>query len=83
MLEANYARPTALVQDATRAGCAVIDGRLWLLHQAIPAFEHFTGRPAPVEAMRKALWKKDLGRRTGILHSSVSVGRESRPSPGR
>jgi shikimate dehydrogenase len=58
VLEANYARPTALIQDATRAGCAVIDGRLWLLHQALPAFKHFTGRSAPIEVMRKALWQK-------------------------
>lgn len=58
VLEANYARPTALVQDATHAGCRVIDGRLWLLHQARPAFMHFTGDYAPVDAMRKALWKK-------------------------
>jgi shikimate dehydrogenase len=58
VLEANYARPTALVQDATRAGCKVIDGRLWLLHQAVPVFTYFTGESAPVDAMRKALWKK-------------------------
>jgi shikimate dehydrogenase len=58
VLEANYARPTLLVQDASRAGCSLIDGRLWLLHQAIPAFKHFTGEPAPGDAMRKALWKR-------------------------
>ncbi len=58
VLEANYARPTLLLKDATAAGCTLIDGRLWLLHQAIPAFEHFTGKFAPVDAMHKALWKK-------------------------
>jgi shikimate dehydrogenase len=58
VLDANYAHPTALVQDATRAGCTVIDGRLWLLHQALPAFKHFTGESAPGDAMRKALWQK-------------------------
>jgi shikimate dehydrogenase len=58
LLEANYARPTALIQDATRAGCRVVDGRLWLLHQALPAFKHFTGVSAPVDVMRKTLWKK-------------------------
>jgi shikimate dehydrogenase len=58
VLEANYARPTTLLQDAARAGCNLIDGRLWLLHQALPAFQYFTGRSAPLEAMRKALWQK-------------------------
>ena len=58
VLEANYGRPTALVQDATRLGCRVIDGRLWLLHQALPAFTHFTGESAPADVMRKALRKK-------------------------
>jgi shikimate dehydrogenase len=68
VLDANYARPTALVQDATRAGCSLIDGRLWLLHQAIPAFKHFTGEPAPPDAMRKALWKK-----TWASHRNIAL----------
>jgi shikimate dehydrogenase len=58
LLEANYGRPTALLRDATDAGCRVIDGRLWLLHQALPAFTLFTGKGAPAKHMRKALWKK-------------------------
>jgi shikimate dehydrogenase len=58
LLEANYGRPTALFQDATDAGCRVIDGRLWLLHQALPAFTLFTEQGAPAKHMRKALWKK-------------------------
>jgi shikimate dehydrogenase len=58
LLEANYGRPTALLRDATDAGCRVIDGRLWLLHQALPAFTLFTEQGAPEKHMRKALWKK-------------------------
>ena len=68
VLEANYAQPTRLIQDAMAAGCNVIDGRLWLLHQAIPAFQHFTGRSAPVDAMRKALWQK-----TWPTHRNISL----------
>jgi shikimate dehydrogenase len=72
VLEANYTRPTLLVQDASRAGCSLIDGRLWLLHQAIPAFKHFTGEPAPGDAMRKALWKKAWGPHRSIALIGLS-----------
>jgi shikimate dehydrogenase len=58
VLDANYSRPTALLQDATHAGCRVIDGRLWLLHQALPAFTLFTGKDAPAKQVRKALIQK-------------------------
>jgi shikimate dehydrogenase len=58
VLDANYAHPTALARDAARAGCTLLDARLWLLHQALPAFTLFTGRTSPVNAMRKALWQK-------------------------
>ncbi len=68
VLDANYARPTPLVRDARQAGCTIIDGRLWLLHQALPAFEHFTGTAAPARAMRKALMKK-----TWPLHSNIAL----------
>ncbi len=83
VLEANYARPTALVQDATRVGCTVIDGRLWLLHQALPAFTAFHRGVCAGRCNAQGPVEKRPGRRTGILHSSVFVGRESRPSPGR
>jgi shikimate kinase len=58
LLEANYGRPTALLRDAADAGCRIIDGRLWLLNQAIPAFTLFTGKEAPAAEMRKALFKR-------------------------
>jgi len=58
ILEAVYRRTTALLQDASDAGCTVVDGRNWLLHQALPAFTLFTGKGAPARQMRKALWQK-------------------------
>ena len=66
VLDANYGRPSALVGDAGRAGCRLIDGREWLLDQAVPAFELFTGRAAPVTAMRRALWKNRRDARRNI-----------------
>jgi shikimate dehydrogenase len=66
VLDAYYARPTALTTDATRAGCTVIDGREWLLAQAIPAFTLFTGRSAPEELMRRTLWKRRVDSRRNI-----------------
>lgn len=66
VLEANYGRPTALLQDATAAGCRLIDGRLWLLNQALPAFTLFTGREAPAAEMRKTLLKKKWGSHNNI-----------------
>ncbi len=44
-----------LSKDAAERGCTVIPGLEWLLHQALPAFTHFTGLAAPPAAMREAL----------------------------
>ncbi len=78
ILDANYGRQTALRDDALRAGCTVIDGREWLLGQALPAFTLFTGQKAPEGLMRKVLWKRRLdGRRNialiGFMGSGKSV----------
>ena len=49
-------RPTALVAAARAAGCrVVIDGLEGLVRQGAASFELWTGRAAPVEAMRSAL----------------------------
>lgn len=63
VFDAYYARPSALVLDAERKGCALIDGREWLLHQGARAFREFTGRPAPVAAMRRALYARSKPKR--------------------
>jgi shikimate dehydrogenase len=76
VLEANYGRPTALAEDASRAGCTVIDGREWLLGQALPAFELFTGRAAPEDLMKKVLWKRRPdGRRNVALIGFMGSGK--------
>ncbi len=46
---------TAFLQAAAARGCRTADGRGMLLHQGARSFELWTGRPAPVEAMRQAL----------------------------
>jgi len=46
---------TRLLREAEAAGCVVSDGELMLLHQGAAAFTLWTGRPAPVEVMGRAL----------------------------
>ncbi len=78
LLEALYSSPTSLLRDAADRGCTVVDGREWLLAQAAPAFTLFTGQPAPVEQMRKALWKKRLDSRRNIaLIGFMATGKSS------
>ncbi len=78
VLDANYGRPSALVEDVARLGCGAMDGREWLLAQAIPAFTLFTGRRAPENVMRRALWKRRMDARSslaliGFMGSGKSV----------
>ena len=54
VLDLIYAR-TRLLREAEAAGCTVADGELMLLHQGAAAFTLWTGKPAPVEVMQKAL----------------------------
>ncbi|MBI3522753.1 MAG: shikimate dehydrogenase [Chloroflexi bacterium] len=46
---------TVLLTRARAEGCVVVDGLLMLLHQAAGSFTLWTGREAPLEAMRAAL----------------------------
>lgn len=46
---------TRLLRDAERAGARTIDGAWMLLFQGAEAFEIWTGRSAPIEAMNTAL----------------------------
>ncbi|QSG05647.1 shikimate dehydrogenase [Halapricum desulfuricans] len=46
---------TRLLGDATAAGATTVDGAWMLLYQGVEAFERWTGRDAPVEAMNAAL----------------------------
>jgi shikimate dehydrogenase len=48
-------RETALVEAARAAGCEVVDGLEALVRQGAASFERWTGRAAPVGAMRSAL----------------------------
>ncbi len=45
---------TALVRAAREVGCEVVDGLEALVRQGAASFELWTGRPAPIEAMRRA-----------------------------
>ncbi len=46
---------TRLLRDAAAAGARTIDGGWMLLYQGVAAFERWTGRDAPVDAMNAAL----------------------------
>jgi shikimate dehydrogenase len=46
---------TRLLRDAAAAGATTVDGAWMLLFQGVVAFERWTGRDAPVEAMNDAL----------------------------
>jgi shikimate dehydrogenase len=48
-------RETALLREAKKRGCRVLDGLGMLLYQGSLAFELWTGRKPPEEAMRTAL----------------------------
>jgi shikimate dehydrogenase len=48
-------QPTPTVMEASRRGLPTVEGRRMLLHQAAAAFELWTGRTAPLEAMDDAL----------------------------
>ena len=54
ILEANYARPVLAPQCGVESGC-YLEGRLWLYHQAVPAFELFVGKTPDLAAMRKIM----------------------------
>jgi shikimate dehydrogenase len=49
------AQPTAFLRAAARARRRTLDGSDMLLHQGALAFEAWTARPAPLDAMRRAL----------------------------
>jgi shikimate dehydrogenase len=46
---------TPLLRAARAQGCQVLNGLSMLLYQGVLAFELWTGRPAPIEVMRRAL----------------------------
>ena len=46
---------TRLLRDAADAGATTVDGAWMLLYQGVEAFEIWTGRDAPVDAMNDAL----------------------------
>ena len=48
--------PTPLAAAALAAGCPIVSGLDLLLTQALHQFALFTGRPAPADAMREALF---------------------------
>ena len=52
---------TKLLAAAKAAGCKTSNGLGMLLHQGAKAFEIWTGKPAPIDVMRRALEKSIYG----------------------
>jgi shikimate dehydrogenase len=52
---------TALLREAKSAGCRAANGVGMLLHQGAHSLELWTGRPAPLSEMRRALEKNVYG----------------------
>jgi shikimate dehydrogenase len=50
-----YHRRTLWLQRASERGHSTVDGRAMLVHQGARAFTIWTGQPAPIEAMSRAL----------------------------
>ena len=52
---------TPLLKAARKAGCKTANGLGMLLHQGAKAFEIWTGKPAPLDVMRRALAQNIYG----------------------
>jgi shikimate dehydrogenase len=48
-------RRTRLLKDAAALGCRVVEGMEMFLGQAMVQFELWTGKPAPLHAMRRVI----------------------------
>jgi shikimate dehydrogenase len=66
------AQPTPFLRAAARARRRTLDGSGMLLHQGALAFEAWTGRPAPLDAMRRALVDAGL---TAAAEPTAATGR--------
>lgn len=78
VLDANYGKESHLSRDARSRGCTVIDGREWLLFQAVEAFIRLTGLTAPLGKMRKALYDTPIGKKENVaLVGFMGTGKTS------
>jgi shikimate dehydrogenase len=50
-----YHRATLLAERARAGGHSTLDGRAMLVHQGARAFAIWTGQPAPIDVMTRAL----------------------------
>src|SRR5262249_19458343 len=64
--------PSPFLRAAARAGRPVLDGAAMLLYQGVLAFEAWTGRRAPLEAMALPLRRARLGLRVRPCPRSVA-----------
>ncbi len=89
VVKQEYLRPAMFVMDANYdssellivakgAGCRFVNGIEWLVHQAAPAFELFTGKSAPLEVFRNAALSAKCERKPNIaLIGFMSAGKST------
>jgi shikimate dehydrogenase len=63
---------TELLHEAQRRGCRVVDGLEVLVHQGALSLEIWTGRPAPVDAMRQAA-RRELSPQPALRRPSAAA----------
>jgi shikimate dehydrogenase len=82
IMDANY-RDSRLPEIARGRGCRVVDGMDWLLAQAIPAFEFFTGRRVEPRLMGEALVSARARERKASSISLVGMMGAGKTTVGR
>ena len=66
MYDLTYGREvSALIRDATRAGCVTLDGLPMLVAQAERQFEWWTGQRAPAGVMKAAALREKADEELG------------------
>lgn len=71
VFDANYG-DSVFGRAAKKAGCRYVDGREWLLGQALSVYRIFTGADAPESIMREALEEESRESRDGGEHIIIA-----------
>jgi len=70
VMDAHY-KKSSLIEDAKAVGCQTINGRDWLLYQALPAFKIFMNKEVPENLATKI--RMDLREKKPIQKSNIAL----------
>ena len=76
VMDANYVF-SSMLRKARNKNCKIIDGRDWLWAQALPSFELFVGKQAPVDIMKKAVLEERPERKNIALIGFMGAGKSA------